>query len=344
MPVRDGGLEIKDRKHNMNQYHKCFLGSEFVSWLLRKGYASDTNVATQIGQSLVEENLMIHVKRDHQFKNEALFYRFLVHERDRGHALNGNKWYDIAPEDFKEKEIDQKVVTERMKDLTDLFKNCQSAHIYPMLFDEASCAMYDNVRPANWVDPALDEGDQYDMLVIGGGAAGLYTAAGSAIYGAKTCMIERGMIGGDCLVTGCVPSKAFLTSAAVAKKFREGGAEHGISIEGEVKIDFKKLMGRMRNIRTEISKNDAAKVFTDKYGIDVYLGNAKFKSRNTVEVNGKELKFTKACIATGGRPSVPKYPGLDKVKIYSSDNVFNLNVQPEKLLVLGAGPIGCELG
>lgn len=163
------------------------------------------------------------------------------------------------------------------------------------------------------------------MLVIGAGAAGLYTAAGSAIYGGRSCMIERGMIGGDCLVTGCVPSKAFLQSAAVAKKIREGGEEHGITFEGEVKIDFKVLMGRMRDIRTEISKNDAAKVFTDKYGVDVYLGNAKFTSPNSVEVNGKELKFKQACIATGGRPAIPDYSGLDQVKIYTSDNIFNLD-------------------
>ena len=109
--------------------------------------------------------------------------------------------------------IDQEVATEKMQDLTDLYKNCQSAHIFPLLFDEVSCAMYDNVRPANWVDPILDQGDKYDMLVIGAGATGLYTAVGSAIYGAKSCMIERGLIGGDCLVTGCVPSKAFLSSA-----------------------------------------------------------------------------------------------------------------------------------
>lgn len=84
-------------------------------------------------------------------------------------------------------------------------------------------------------------------------------------------------------------------------------------------------MGRMRKIRTEISKNDAAKVFTDKYGVDVILGNARFTSPNSVEVNGKELQFKNACIATGGKPYVPKYPGLDKVKIYTSENIFNLD-------------------
>ena len=102
---------------------------------------------------MVEYGHVIHVRRDYQFKNENLFYRFLEQEKDRGHALNHDKWFDIVPEEFKGKEVDQEICAEKMKDLTDLFKNSQSAHLYPMLFDEASCTMYDNVRPAKWVDP-----------------------------------------------------------------------------------------------------------------------------------------------------------------------------------------------
>lgn len=198
-------------------------------------------------------------------------------------------------------------------------KNC-GAHVPDMLFDIYNNEMYDNVRPMKWNDP---EGQKYDILVIGGGAGGLVTAAGSAGLGAKACMIERGFIGGDCLVTGCVPSKAFIKACNVANYVRNC-EEYGIEIEGQVKINFKKLMERMKKIRAQISHNDRAKRFTDNYGIDIFLGHAKFIDKDTVEVNGKQLKFTKACIATGGRPLIPDIKGLQDIKYYTSDNIFNL--------------------
>jgi len=117
------------------------------------------------------------------------------------------------------------------------------------------------------------------MVVIGGGAAGLVTAAGCAIVGAKTCLIERNMMGGDCLVTGCVPSKAFLKACNIAHNVRNGD-EFGIEIEGPVKINFAKLMERMRAIRAAISKADSAARFAKYNGIDIYMGHAEYISRD----------------------------------------------------------------
>lgn len=216
------------------------------------------------------------------------------------------------------------------------------SHVYDMLFDQFNCDMYDNIRPIQWVDPETDGNNKYDILVIGGGAAGLVTAAGSAGVGARAAIIERGFLGGDCLVTGCVPSKAFLKAAHVAHNVRTC-EEYGIRINGTVTVDFAAMMTRLKKIRAGISQNDAAKRFTDK-GVEVYLGQARFKDKNTVVVNGKELTFLKCCIATGGRPYVPNIPGLDKVKFYNSDNIWNLTELPKKLLVVGSGPIGSELG
>lgn len=144
------------------------------------------------------------------------------------------------------------------------------------------------------------------MLVIGGGAGGLVTAAGSAGVGARVCLIERNFLGGDCLNTGCVPSKAFLKCANVVHTARTA-EEFGIEIEGEITVNFKTVMERMRKIRAQISENDSAKRFSTTLGVDIYMGNAKFTSRNTVEVNGQELTFNKACIATGGRPNIPDF-------------------------------------
>lgn len=203
--------------------------------------------------------------------------------------------------------------------------------------------MYDNVRPREWVDPETDGKNKYDMLVIGGGAAAMVTAGGAVSMGARACMIERGFLGGDCLVTGCVPSKAFLKAAHVAHDVRNA-EEYGIKINGTVTVDFAKMMQRLKRIRADISKNDSAAAFTQHWGVEVYMGHASFKDKNTVVVNGKELKFMKCCIATGGHPNVPEYPGLDKVKWYNSDNIWNLTELPKKLLIVGSGPIGCELG
>jgi len=103
-------------------------------------------------------------------------------------------------------------------------------------------------------------------------------------------------------------------------------------------------MNRMKKIRAQISHSDGARRFTDFYGVEIYMGHAKFTGKNSVMVNGKELKFSKACIASGGRPKMPKIEGLDKVKFYTSDSIFNMTVQPKRLLIVGSGPIGCELG
>lgn len=140
-----------------------------------------------------------------------------------------------------------------------------------ILFDSFNCEMLDNVRPRKWVDPQMGPNDKYDMLVIGAGAAGLTVAAGSGGLGARVCMIERALIGGDCLVSGCVPSKAFLKACNVANTVRNC-SEFGVEVTGEIKINFTVLMDRMKKIRAQISHHDAAKRFTEKYGIDIYMG------------------------------------------------------------------------
>jgi pyruvate/2-oxoglutarate dehydrogenase complex dihydrolipoamide dehydrogenase (E3) component len=122
-------------------------------------------------------------------------------------------------------------------------------------------------------------------VVIGGGAGGLVTALISAGVGARVAMIERGFFGGDCLVTGCVPSKAFIKSASVAHTVRTA-EKFGIKVNGDIEVDFPAIMKRMREVRTKISANDGAKRWTDRYGIDVFLGEASFENEDSVRVNG----------------------------------------------------------
>ena len=166
-------------------------------------------------------------------------------------------------------------------EVSDMITKNKNAHIPDMLLDPLNCQMYDHVRPMKWVDPQAQDGETYDMLVIGAGAGGLITSLFSGAYGAKTCLIERGNFGGDCLVTGCVPSKAFIKSASVAHQLRTC-EEYGIKIKGEIEVDFPAVMERMKKIRTRISANDAAKRFTERYGLDVFLGHAEFKGKHEV--------------------------------------------------------------
>ncbi|HVB38851.1 MAG TPA: mercuric reductase [Vicinamibacterales bacterium] len=205
--------------------------------------------------------------------------------------------------------------------------------------DEANRALLSRVHPPDW--PVPDDRGTYDLVVLGGGTAGLVSAAGAAGLGARVAIIERGLLGGDCLNTGCVPSKALLRSArAVGDVRRAGGL--GVRIGGPVEVDFPAVMARMRQRRAAISPNDSAVRLRD-LGVDVFLGDGRFTSRRTVQVDGRTLRFNRAVVATGGRPVAPAVPGLDTVPFLTSENLFWLTERPARLAIVGAGPIGCEM-
>ena len=195
------------------------------------------------------------------------------------------------------------------------------------------------LHPADWVNPTPS--GRYNMVVIGAGTAGLVTAAGAAGLGAQVALIERDLMGGDCLNTGCVPSKALLRCAHAAAEARKAG-EFGVHIPGEVEVDFPAVMERMRKLRAGIAKHDSAQRFTS-LGIDVFLGSAKFTGRNTVEVDGKTLRFSKACIATGARAVDLPIPGLQEAGALTNETIFTLTELPRRLAVIGGGPIGVEM-
>jgi pyruvate/2-oxoglutarate dehydrogenase complex dihydrolipoamide dehydrogenase (E3) component len=193
-------------------------------------------------------------------------------------------------------------------------------------------------HPAQWKNPVPS--GRYNLVVIGAGTAGLVSAAGAAGLGAKVALIERHLLGGDCLNYGCVPSKALIRSArAVAEMGR--ASECGIQISGS-KVDFPPVMERMRRLRADLSRRDSVERFS-KLGVDVYLGAARFVGPTTIEVEGQRLEFAKAIIATGARAADPGIPGLAEVGYLTNESVFSLTELPPRLLVLGAGPIGCEL-
>jgi pyruvate/2-oxoglutarate dehydrogenase complex dihydrolipoamide dehydrogenase (E3) component len=193
------------------------------------------------------------------------------------------------------------------------------------------------VRPTDW---SLVPADVYDLVAIGGGTAGMVASAGAAVLGARSAMIERSLMGGDCLVTGCVPSKALIRAAHAAHEAR---AASRFGIETTVKVDFGKVMDRLRKVRADVAHDDSAQRFADR-GVEVLFGHAKFTGPNTLELDGRPIRFKRAVIGTGARPFVPPIPGIDEVGALTSDSLFELEKAPGRLLVLGGGPIGCEIG
>jgi pyruvate/2-oxoglutarate dehydrogenase complex dihydrolipoamide dehydrogenase (E3) component/uncharacterized membrane protein YdjX (TVP38/TMEM64 family) len=196
-----------------------------------------------------------------------------------------------------------------------------------------------NVRPPGWVNP--EPAPSYNLVVLGAGTAGLVTAAGAAGLGAKVALVERHLLGGDCLNYGCVPSKAMIRASRAAAAVREAG-RFGVQVPKGVKVDFGRVMERLQGLRAEISRHDSVRRFTE-IGVDVFLGQARFTGPDTVEVEGQTLNFKKAAICTGARPVHPDLPGLAEAGFLTSETVFSITRCPVRLAILGGGPIGCEL-
>ncbi|MGD9721921.1 MAG: mercuric reductase [Pirellulales bacterium] len=195
------------------------------------------------------------------------------------------------------------------------------------------------VHPPGWINP--QPRGRYHLVIIGGGTAGLVTATGAAGLGARVALVESRLLGGDCLNFGCVPSKALIASAraahavATASEFGWRGTLSGA-------WDSRAVMERVRALRAEISPNDSAERLKS-LGIDVFFGAAKFTGRASIVVDGQSLEFRRAVIATGTRPAEPPVSGLAELGYLTNETVFSLTELPRRLIVMGAGAVGCEL-
>ncbi|MGC4098531.1 MAG: mercuric reductase [Nitrospira sp.] len=200
-----------------------------------------------------------------------------------------------------------------------------------------------NVDPADWVNP--EPPGRYNLVVIGAGAAGLSTAVNAARLGAKVALIEKHLMGGESLHVACVPSKGVIRAARAWADVRNA-TEFGLHIPAGAKYDFGAVMARMRKLRARISQHDAARRYT-KFGIDVYVGGARFLGAETLHVDGaagsRILTFARAAVCTGSRATIPSIPGLQEAGYLTNETVFSLSDLPQRIGVIGAGPIGCEL-
>ncbi|MBL8831095.1 MAG: FAD-dependent oxidoreductase [Rhodospirillales bacterium] len=180
-----------------------------------------------------------------------------------------------------------------------------------------------------------------DLCVIGAGSAGLSVAAGAAQLGLKVVLCEAHRMGGDCLNYGCVPSKALIAAAAAAHAVRDA-ARFGIGVPGEPVVDYAAVRAHVRRTIAAIAPNDSVARFTG-LGVRVIEAPARFVSPTRVEAGGHSIAARRFVVATGSRPFVPPIPGLEQAGYLTNETVFDLDARPDHLLVIGGGPIGCEI-
>jgi len=205
--------------------------------------------------------------------------------------------------------------------------------------DEYNRALIDNVHPPGWINP--EPAEKYNLVVIGAGTAGLISAAIAASLGARVALIERHLMGGDCLNVGCVPSKGVIRASRVWAQVKNAKI-FGVDVPEGTQYDFGAVMSRMRKLRSRISHADSAHRY-QKMGVDIFIGEGRFNGSDCVEVGGKDLLFSKAVICTGARAAAPDIPGLKEAGFLTNETVFSLTELPPRMAVIGAGPIGCEL-
>jgi len=217
-----------------------------------------------------------------------------------------------------------------------------------MAHDDASCgtlldpdtiALLDNARPPAWCNP--QPAGVYDFVILGAGPAGMLAARGAATLGRKVALIERNLLGGNCLNDGCVPSKALIRTSRLYAGMRNA-QDLGVPHPDAVRVDIAEAMRRIRRLQARLSRADSARRLR-AHGVDVYFGAARFAGPAKVTVDGATLRFRKALIATGARPMTAAIPGLAEAGCWTNENVFNLTAAPRRLLVIGGGPLGCEL-
>jgi pyruvate/2-oxoglutarate dehydrogenase complex dihydrolipoamide dehydrogenase (E3) component len=196
-----------------------------------------------------------------------------------------------------------------------------------------------DLHPQAWVNPEPLE--RYPLIIVGAGSAGIAAAELATAMGVKVAMIERHLIGGTCLNTGCVPSKALIRTSRLYADMRDA-ARYGVKVPDNIEIDFAAAMERVRRIRSHLSGDSSVRRLA-ALGVDMFFGNVRFTGPDTLTVNDQKLRFSKAMIATGTRPHIPNIPGLREAGFVTSADVFNMTELPKRLLMIGGGPLGCEL-
>ncbi len=209
--------------------------------------------------------------------------------------------------------------------------------------DQYNRALLENARPAQWKNP--QPSGRYNLVAIGSGTAGLISVIGAAGLGGKVALIEKHLLGGDCLNAGCVPSKSIIRSAKAMGEIRKASTL-GIHVPEGVTVNFGEVMQRMRRIRANISHDDSVERL-HREGVELFFGTGRFTGPHTIEVvNGDQrhtLEFARAVITTGSRPRPLTVPGAQEAGYLTNETIFQLTEQPRRMAVIGSGPIGAEM-
>ena len=229
---------------------------------------------------------------------------------------------------------------------TNIVNPASATQAYPIQvqpMDRYNQALLDNARPRSWRNPT--PASYYNLVAIGSGTAGLVASIGGAGLGAKVALVEKRLMGGDCLNTGCVPSKSIIRAARAVGEIRRAES-FGVHVPDGVTVDFGTVMARMRAIRAGISHDDSVQRVTGA-GVDLFFGPARFTGPHTIEVDHDgdrvTLRFARAVITTGAHPRRLDVPGATETGYLTHETLFELTDLPRRLAVIGGGPIGAEM-
>ncbi len=350
-------VDVRDRKYRLQTYSRCFVGSHAVSALTAGGVAVSRDDALRIGELLLDTGQIEHCLREHTFKDEFLFYRF-VDDPARGLDYSRDKsltWASYLKFEY--------LNTLQIAQVVDIHLLPDSVlHIalsyWPM--DTHNVRLLDNVHPPRWIDPKNDR--PYHMVVVGAGPAGIEAATSAAALGARVALIESNILGGN-NVTGCIPTKTLLRKSNLVCEMRKQHHFHdcGVQFSDAVKLDFSKLMERVRESRSYVASRRASVWSLRKLGVDMFFGHAKFLSDKNILVGGQSLEYKRAIVSTGAYCSLPPIPGLRELfgkqdpsrnlhdfgqspsMVITSDNLFNMTSLPERICILGVGVIAIEI-
>ncbi|MGK5595301.1 MAG: mercuric reductase [Parachlamydiaceae bacterium] len=196
-----------------------------------------------------------------------------------------------------------------------------------------------DIFPIDWDNPSSDQ--VYDLAIVGGGPGGMTAATLASSMGARVALIEKAHLGGECLSYGCIPSKALLGASRAVETIKRAH-QFGVRMPSAWEIDFPEIMKRVYRLQATISPHDSAEHFK-RLGVDVFLGEGKFKNTHEIQIQGVGIRYKKALIITGTQPIIPQIPGLEAISYFTNQNIFTLAQLPATLGVIGGGPIACEL-
>ncbi len=258
--------------------------------------------------------------------------RFRKDNPDHGHPPDRNKTWALV---LKQAETNSYI---SLKGVTDFHEKCP--FVTSMYLDAHNCRLYDVVRPIEWIDPAVTE--PYDLVVVGGGAGGISAAIKATQLGFKVALIERSYIGGEHFNTGMIAFEALEECADLIQKLSESKIFGPEAAKESWPLSLKRVMEYMRLKRSEITPL-FCNIFslTDTYGIDVYLGNARFAGPQRLLVNDKVLDFGKCIVSVGSHPTAPRIEGLAAIPYYTIETIFNMTKKPASLVIYGSGQIAC---